>query len=193
MYMKQIVLDILNEYLKLYPEEKERQKQFYDYLQSHNSLEIVDWNNFVGHLVAGAFIYARKTKRFLFLYHKDLKMYLYPGGHASKEDKTPLDTALRECTEETGLIDFKVLSWSGNSLIPLDIDTQHIAYNERLNLPSHYHYDFRYVFIIEDEQDIKIDTSESRDYKWLDYDEFINMSRYATVKDKLIKVIKDNI
>ena len=61
MYMKQIVLDILNEYLKLYSEEKERQKQFYDYLQSHNSLEIVDWNNFVGHLVAGAFIYARKN------------------------------------------------------------------------------------------------------------------------------------
>ena len=58
MNMKEIVLDILIEYLKLYPEEKERQKQFYDYLQAHSSLEIADWNNFTGHLVAGAFIYA---------------------------------------------------------------------------------------------------------------------------------------
>ena len=36
-------------------------------------------------------------------------MYLYPGGHTEKEDKTLLDSALRELKEETGLEKVKLL------------------------------------------------------------------------------------
>lgn len=191
--MKEQIIKILDNYLKIYPEEKIRQERFINYLKNHDSKEIRDWNNFDGHIVVGSFIYAKKENKFLFLYHKDLKMYLYPGGHVDKEDKTILDAALREAKEETGLDNFKVLQNAKDELIPLDIDTQFIEYNERLALPSHYHYDFRYVLMIDEIQDIKIDTSELRDYKWLDYEEVINMKRYSNIKDKLINIIKDNI
>lgn len=191
--LKEQVIKILDNYLKIYPNEEKRQERFINYLKNHNSKEIRDWNNFDGHIVVGSFIYAKKENKFLFLYHKDLKMYLYPGGHIDREDKTILDAALREATEETGLDNFKVLHNTKNELIPLDIDTQFIEYNERLALPSHYHYDFRYVLMIDEIQDIKIDTSELRDYKWLDYEEVINMKRYSYIKDKLINIIKDNL
>ena len=78
--MKNNYLKILDDYLLLFPEEKERQARLLGYLEKSNDKEIIDWNNFIGHIVAGGFIYAKEEHKFLVLYHKDLKMFLYPGG-----------------------------------------------------------------------------------------------------------------
>lgn len=188
--MKEEINNILKEYLKIFPNEKTRQEQFMNFLKDNDNLAIVDWNNFEGHIVTGCFIYAQKEKEFLMLYHKDLHKYLYPGGHVDKKDSSVFSAALREVTEETGLKDLQVLSLSSNPLIPIDIDTQFIAYNYRLSLPSHYHYDFRYVLMIKEKQDIIIDKNEHRDYKWVPFNKIINLKRYHNIKDKLLKALK---
>lgn len=72
--MRDTLLNVLNDYLLLFPEEKERQMKLVNYLQNHNSEQITDWNNFDGHVVAGGFIYAKKENKFLVLYHNDLKI-----------------------------------------------------------------------------------------------------------------------
>lgn len=59
-------------------------------LNNHNDDQITDWNNFGGHVVAGGFIYAKEEQKFLVLYHKDLDMFLYPGGHIDNQDNNPL-------------------------------------------------------------------------------------------------------
>ena len=46
--MKDILLNILNRYLEVFPEEKGRQNKLIDYLYSHSDNEIIDWNNFEG-------------------------------------------------------------------------------------------------------------------------------------------------
>lgn len=51
--------------------------------------------------------------------------------------------------EETGLKNLKQLMLSENELVPIDIDTHLIEFNKRLNLPSHYHFDFRYLFTVD--------------------------------------------
>lgn len=81
------------------------------------------------------------------MYHNDMKIYTYPGGHIDLSDTNPLEAAIREVKEETGLMDFKEVNISKNELVPIDIDTHIIHYNERLNLPQHYHFDFRYLFM----------------------------------------------
>ena len=87
--------DIIDMYLKIFPEEKERQEKILEFLDDEKIEDKIDWNNFDGHLVVGAFIYSKKSQKFLCLYHKDLNMYLYPGGHIDKEDNNILDAVLR--------------------------------------------------------------------------------------------------
>ncbi len=183
--MRNTLLNILHNYLLLFPEEKERQLKVISYLQNHNDEEIIDWNNFDGHVVAGGFIYAKKDNKFLALYHKDLKMFLYPGGHINNDDNTPLCAAKREIKEETGLDNFEQLNLSENELIPLDIDTHLIEYNERLSLPEHYHFEFRYLFTIDKIPDIKIDAEELSNYKWIDIEELSNDPNYGKIAIKM--------
>ena len=88
--MKELLLSILNKYLKIFSNETKRQQELVKFLNNHNDDQITDWNNFGGHVVAGGFIYAKEEQKFLLLYHKDLDMFLYPGGHIDNQDNNPL-------------------------------------------------------------------------------------------------------
>lgn len=56
--------NILLKYLETFPEEKNKQKIFGKYLKNFSESEIIDWNNFDGHIVASGFIYAKAEKSF---------------------------------------------------------------------------------------------------------------------------------
>ena len=188
--MKDKILKVLNEYLLIFPNENERQSRFKNYIENHSYSELVDWNNFDGHLVAGGFIFSKKEKKFLVLYHKDLEMFLYPGGHVTIEDNNVLEAAKREIIEETGLENIKELKISENEMVPIDIDTQIIKANERLNLPAHLHFDFRYLFVVDNISDIAIDTEELSEYKWINFNELKNEPHYGKITEKIDKLIK---
>ena len=177
--IKNIVLKILTEYLLIFPEEKEKQSQFIEFLEKNNDDQITDWNNFDGHIVASGFVYAKKERKFLVLYHKDMKMFVYPGGHTDRTDKNPLEAAIREVKEETGLKKFEEVKVSENELVPIDIDVHKVEYNTRLDLPEHYHFDMRYLFIIDKVEQIKIDKEESSEYKWISEEELIRQNKRA--------------
>ena len=187
--MKTSLLNILNEYLLLFPDEKQRQQQLIEFLSNHTTKDFTDWNNFDGHIVASGFVYSLEDEKFLVLYHNDLKMYLYPGGHVDDNDNSILSAAEREVKEETGLVDFKLLELTKNKMVPIDIDTHRIGYNERLNLPEHFHFDFRYLFLIDKISDIHIDTEEMSDYKWIDINELRNDLNYEKVAKKIERLL----
>lgn len=189
--MKNIVLNIMNKYLERFPEEEKRQEKFIEFLKTHNTEEIVDWNNFEGHIVTGGFIYSIKEKKFLVLYHKDLEMYVYPGGHVDLNDINPLTAACREVNEETGLNDFKLLKILDDKVVPIDIDTHTVRRNARLDLPAHYHFDFRYLFTIDKIEDIKIDENELANYKWIEMNELYNNPNNAEVVKKLENILEN--
>ena len=181
--MNKSLLNIVNNYLLEFPNEQLRQKKLLEYLSSHTKEQSTDWNNFDGHIVASGFVYSIEDKKFLVLYHKDLKMYLYPGGHVDKTDESILSSAIREVKEETGLVDFEL--FDKNNSIPIDIDTHIIGYNERLNLPEHYHFDFRYLFVVDRISDVHIDSEESSDYRWIDMNELRSDPNYGNVASKI--------
>lgn len=187
--MKEKILELLKLYLELFPEEQERQQVLLKYLEKATDEETTDWNNFNGHLVAGGFVYNKSNKKFLVLYHKELQMYLYPGGHIDKTDKTPLDAALREVKEETSLSNLTQLQLVNNHLVPIDIDTHIIPYNEYRSLPEHYHFETRYLFTTDTENDISLD-DESSDYKWIDIDELEQDPNYGKIVTKIKRLIK---
>lgn len=190
--MKEKLIGCLNKYLEMFPEEYERQARLINYLKTHDDKEIVDWNNFDGHVVAGGFIYAKEEKKFLVLYHNDLKMYLYPGGHIDSNDTDPLLASVREVKEETGLTNLEQVKVVDDKLVPIDIDTHVIGYNKRLNLPEHYHFDFRYLFMIDKIEDIKMDSEELSNYQWIDINELRNDINYGKISSKIEVLISNN-
>ncbi|MBO4245529.1 MAG: NUDIX domain-containing protein [Bacilli bacterium] len=186
--MKDMLLKIMDDYLKLFPDELGRQATFMDYLNSNNNL--IDWNNFNGHVVASGFLYAKKEEKYLVIYHKDLQIFSYPGGHIDKSDANPLAAAIREIKEETGIDDFKEIMIGEDPLIPIDIDNHLIPYNERLDIPSHQHFDMRYLFVIDHIKDVMIDQNESSDYKWVSEEELMVNEDFGKIVDKFKKVFK---
>ena len=194
--MKELLLSILNEYLKIFPSETERQQKLINFLNDHNDEQITDWNNFDGHVVAGGFIYAKDEQKFLVLHHKDLNMFLYPGGHVDKEDKNPLQASIREINEETGLKNMIEFTISNNELVPIDIDTHLIGYNRRLDLPEHYHFEFRYLYVIDKIENINVYSNESSEYRWISVEELRQDENFGKIADKFdllnLKIIYTN-
>lgn len=187
--MKETLLKILEEYLKVFPEEKERQEEYKKYLEKATDEGVADWNNFDGHAVATGFIYNKETKKFLVVHHRDLDMYLSPGGHVDLVDKNPLNTAKREVKEETGLENLEYMNINENKLIPIDIDTHIIGYNKRKNLPEHHHFDHRYLFEVSKNPEIKIAEEELSEYQWVEIDKLVRNPSYERIVNKIKKII----
>ena len=186
---KSVIIEIVDKYLSIFPEEKDRQKHFINYLNATNEKAICDWNNAVGHITAGGFVYSSSTQRFLVMWHKDLGMFLYPGGHMEAGDNSPLERAKLEAKEETGL-ELENLKIFDNELIPLDIDTHVIDYNPRVGMPKHFHFDFRYVFVAQNESGVELDKTELSSYKWIDKTELKKDVNYGNIIKKLDKYLK---
>ena len=182
--MKELLLNILNEYLKIFPKEIERQQELIKFLNNHKEEQITDWNNFDGHVVAGGFVYAKDEQKFLVLHHKDLNIFLYPGGHIDKDDRNPLDASIREINEETGLKNIIEFTISNNELVPIDIDTHLIDYNRRLDLPEHYHFEFRYLYVVDKIKNINVDSNESSEYRWISVEELKQDENFGKIADK---------
>ena len=125
------------------------------------------------------------------LYHKDLEMYLYPGGHIDREDSSIYETALREVKEESGIRDMEVVKIK-EKVIPFDIDIHTTKEVKAKQLPSHKHYDFRYLFVINKEEDVEIDKSEHNDYKWVDIQTLAKEGKYKRVVEKLRSLLDLN-
>ncbi len=157
--MQQNIKLIVKEYLDVFSKEKDKLLLLDNFLKKSSKEELIDWNNINGYLTVGAFVYSPREVKFLVLYHKDLQMYLYPGGHIEKEDKTLLDSALRELKEETGLEKVKLLKIN-NMTLPFDIDIHLIPFNARVGMPTHYHFDFRYLFLVDSITEIIFDKEE---------------------------------
>lgn len=176
------VEDIVNCYLEKFPDEKDRLSIFENYLKKNNSKSRFDWNNTNGHITVGAFVYCKREDKFLVLYHRDLKMYLYPGGHVDSSDLSLVAAAKRELIEETGLSNFTIFN---DGDIPIDIDTHIIPFNERVNMPEHYHFDFRYLFFVNEVCDAVLDREECSNYKWVSSNDLLNDINYGNAVSKI--------
>lgn len=185
---KELIFEIVQKYLEIFPNENERVSVLKNYLTENSENSVCDWNNKNGHLTAGGFVYSKSTQKFLVMYHKDLEMFLYPGGHMEITDETPLERAKIEVKEETGL-EVETLNIFKDELIPIDIDTHKIPYNKRVNMPQHYHFDFRYLFVVKDENGVKIDADEMGSYKWINKQELAQDKNYGNIINKLEKYL----
>ncbi|MCT1901366.1 NUDIX hydrolase [Oceanobacillus sojae] len=134
-------------YLSLYPEEKERLAPLIHQLNENNT-DIFSRKSLPGHITASAIILKKSDPDYmLMMFHQNLKKWLQPDGHVDPGER-PIESAIRELREETGM-DGKVDAM--NSLIPIDIDIHPIPANPKKEEGDHQHYDFRYIVTVDTE------------------------------------------
>lgn len=90
-----------------------------------------------GHVTGSAIVLDMAGEQVLLVWHAALGRYLQPGGHSEPGDATPLDTAVRETAEETG-----VRVKAPGTLINVDVH----AIPARGIEAAHQHHDLRFAF-----------------------------------------------
>lgn len=151
--------------------------QIYNY-QPHFKQEITFKNRMLGlitqypnclersclhaHFTASAWVINQAKTHCVLLHHKKLNRWFQPGGHADGNSNL-WEVAKTEVAEETGL---DLSAFSPSQIF--DIDIHEIP--ERSNVPKHFHYDVRFLFVLPGLNKLT-QNHESNQVKWVDLQE----------------------
>tara|TARA_B100001250_G_scaffold412489_1_gene443829 strand:- start:2335 stop:2877 length:543 start_codon:yes stop_codon:yes gene_type:complete len=168
---------LLQNYSVLYPYE-DYAKITLKFLKQRNCFSNTNFN---GHFTASAWIVNQHKNKVLMTHHKKLNMWLQLGGHADGECDL-LNAALREAKEESGIESFKIIS---NQIFDLDIhDIPNID-----SQPSHRHYDVRFLFEANSENEKVIVSEESNDVAWIDLSKACEKNSESSIKRMVEKTL----
>lgn len=165
---------IVTRYLELHPRDASRIELLGEMLQkADDSNQVCLRSCRVGHVTASALVICPESNRILLVNKPAWKRHLQPGGHLLEEDDSPLSAAQRHLKWRLGdaFVDMlEYVQFDYDSLIPIDIDSHSVPASGADGEPRHKHFDFRYVFFIEDEDMLSQDTDFFRKHqpKWFD-------------------------
>jgi 8-oxo-dGTP pyrophosphatase MutT (NUDIX family) len=182
METKQEILQLIQQYLLQFPDEKAATSSLIQFINDHEREALIDRKNFTGHITTSAFIIDENTSALLLLKHKSLNRWLQPGGHVDTTDNSLKASALREACEETGLQPEQLALVSANIF---DLDSHHIPANQLKQEPSHVHHDIRFLFRCCGSTLINISLEESTDSKWISFSELTNNEDFYWVEEKI--------
>ncbi len=132
-----------------------------------------------GHVTGSAWIVSADFKKALLIHHKKLNIWIQPGGHADDTDESLLHTAAREAAEECGV----AVAALQNQIF--DVDVHFIP--QKNEVPGHFHYDFRYIFVADEKAKKTIDTTEINDAQWVDIESLIHENTAQSIRRMAIK------
>lgn len=176
------ILQSFSAYLSFFPEEEGKFTLLMEQVKSGE--DIYNRSNMTGHVTASGLV-VNQQKEFCLIYHNFLQRYLQPGGHVDPEDAMITGAALREVTEETGLLDVHLMQWCAEHGMPMDIDSHDIPERPEKGEGVHVHHDFLYLFESFDNNTI-LQTEEVSDLKWVSLQELAaEGSRFARIVEKI--------
>ncbi len=191
-FSRKYILEILKLYDKHNPHEKIMEHVGIKNLRKSKQ-SFISRKNFYGHITASAILLDCSLSKILLVYHNNIKKYLQPGGHIDENDETLWKSAYRELKEETGISNASFIPFDNkNKNIPFDIDIHKIPENPLKKEPEHIHIDFRYLFILDKEKNLKIKKDEVSEVIWKPIDEYFLMdSEKKRVAQKIKKIISE--
>lgn len=184
---KQVKVTI-DDYLKYFPGEGGKLKLLKAQLVEHGrELDITDRSNYVGHVTASAFIVDKINRRVLLLNSERFQKHLQTGGHL-EAGETPLAAARRLSTEKTNLSSENLEyypAFPGNDAVPFDIDTHYVHADSYGVEKSHQHHDFRYLFLLKNDNGVNFDIDNDDPLEWVPWDIFMRQDRFSIVSNKI--------
>jgi len=130
------------------------------------------------HVTASALVVHPPTGRVLLRWHERQQAWLQIGGHGDPGEAHPLDVALREGTEETGLAD--LVPWPSAALRHVVIVP--VPGNGRE--PAHEHADLRF-FLATNEPDAAVPEKPTAELRWLSTADAASLTTEANVRDTI--------
>ena len=164
------LFDLLLAYEPQSSDQIQLKEQFINFIHEHPQCLARD--NFYGHITASAWVVDIACEKALLTLHRKIGLWLQCGGHA-EGDPDLMRVAMRELSEESGLVDLK-------PIIPgiFDLDLHRIpAVGQD---PSHLHFDVRFFLQLQQAQPLVI-SEESIDLAWYSAEEIQDLNTDASV------------
>lgn len=157
-------IDDIKKY-KPYNEQEERDKELI--LRSIDMFpNILTRDCTLAHITSSGYIINKNRDKVLMIYHKIYNSWSWTGGHADG-DCDLLHVAIKEAMEETGVAHFKPLS---NDIFSLDVLTVDGHIKKGKYVLSHLHLSIAYLLEADENEDLIINTEETKGVKWIPID-----------------------
>lgn len=131
-----------------------------------------------GHITGSAWIVDKSRQFTLLTHHRKLDKWFQTGGHCDG-DSDVLNVAMKEAREETGLTDIQAISQN-----IFDIDIHEIP--ERKGVPTHLHYDVRFLLEADMNEPLII-SSESSDLAWIELSKVSQLNDSQSIMRMILK------
>lgn len=147
--------------------------------------------NTMAHMTASAWVVNKEKNKVLMVYHKIYDSWSWTGGHADGETDL-LSVAMREVTEETGVVRVRPVSDRIFSLEVLTVDGHEKKGNY---ISSHLHFNVTYLLEADEKEELKICEEENKGVAWFTLEGALNASTepwfVKRVYAKLNKKLRD--
>ena len=154
-------IEELQNYIPTCPQETAEKAMILSYFRTFPDNILIRDNGFA-HVTASSMILNQTGDKVLMIYHNIYRSWSWTGGHADGEEE-PLQTALREAREETGIRDLKVLG----GLASVDILPVWGHFKRGEYISSHQHLNYSYLFEADDSQPLRIKEDENSQVDWI--------------------------
>jgi 8-oxo-dGTP pyrophosphatase MutT (NUDIX family) len=133
------------------------------------------------HLTGSALVLHPPTRRVLLRWHERQQAWIQVGGHGDPGEEDPLEVALREAREETGLAD--LVPWpDGEAAAP--VHAVIVPVPARGDEPAHHHGDVRYLLATDRPDDAAPEDAVAA-LRWLTMEEAIAVTAEDNVRTTL--------
>ncbi|QWE30121.1 NUDIX domain-containing protein [Polynucleobacter sp. Adler-ghost] len=117
-------------------------------------------SNQLGHITASGLVI--KGGKVILIFHPYIKEWFQPGGHID-DGESPIEAAIREVYEETGIL----CAPTDGQLDPVDIDLHEIPANPKKSEGAHLHIDLLFVLQVIEERE----SPEGIQKAWVPFDQ----------------------
>lgn len=177
---RNLLLQLLKNHQPSTPEETKFKQQMTEFVQENP--DCFERTLLTGHVTGSAWIVDKSRQFTLLTHHRKLDKWFQTGGHCDGNWDV-LKVAMREAMEETGLSNIQIISSN-----IFDIDIHEIP--ERKGVPSHLHYDVRFLLEADINQPLII-SRESSDLAWVALSKVSNLNDSESIMRMVLKEKKE--
>lgn len=168
---KEELIKLLEEHKPSDLKEQESKNKILSFL--HENDNFTGRDNTTGHITGAAWIISKDRKKVLLTHHIKLNMWLQLGGHVEGEEHV-IETALREAMEESALTSLRCIS---DKIFDVDVH----LFPKKGEMEAHYHFDVRFLFEADENEQINRQKSESKGMKWIALEDVSSYAKEDTI------------
>ncbi|MGC9960274.1 MAG: NUDIX domain-containing protein [Acidimicrobiales bacterium] len=136
------------------------------------------------HLTASALVVDAGSGRLLLRWHERFGRYQQVGGHGDPGEHDPLEVAIREAREETGLSDLRPVGRAGRLEPRALVHVVIVSVPARADEAAHEHADLRYLLETDHPEEARPETAATP-VRWMSWDDAFDLVTNENLQELL--------